>query len=387
MYRLKTSGSRVILTDSAYPAIEGRKSLNIKSLLNSDQIDVDKNFDEDSSALVLFTSGTTGKPKGVVHSLATLSHQITDIHSAWEMSSSDNLFLSLPMNHIHGLVTGILNGLAAGASLTLHGQFDVELAWRRLKDTKTTFFTAVPAIYSRLLTHARVSGNQTFNLDHLRLMISGSSPLSEPLMNYWMSDIRKKGIIERYGMTETGMIASNDIKEAKAGCVGKALSSVEIKVVENTSGFGQVLVRGPGLFKGYLSDGFKAHDLAEFFNTGDQGFFNHEGNLKLVGRDRDILKVSGYKVGCGEIESEISNCPGVKECSVLGLKDPRDVSNELIACLIVSDNDDIVGEVRRFISSRLAHYKIPRKWHMTKDPLPRNLIGKPDHKQIIEMFK
>lgn len=355
--------------------------------MNSDPIACDKYFDENSSALVLFTSGTTGKPKGVVHSLATLSHQITDLGAAWEMSASDNLFLSLPMNHIHGLVTGILNGLATGASLTVHGQFETDKAWRRLKDPKTTFFTAVPAIYSKLLAHSRGSTGQTFNLDHLRLMISGSSPLSEPLMDAWMSEIRKKGIIERYGMTETGMIASNDIREAKAGCVGKALSSVEISIEENDSGFGQVLVRGPGLFKGYLFDGFKAQDPAEFFNTGDQGFFNSEGNLKLVGRDRDVLKVSGYKVGCGEIESEIDNCPGVQECSVLGLTDPRDASNQLIACLIVSDNEDIVGEVRRFLATRLAHYKIPRKWHVTKDPLPRNLIGKPDHKQIIEMFK
>lgn len=354
--------------------------------MNSTFIEETKTFDEDAAALVLFTSGTTGKPKGVVHSLSTLSHQIADLHSAWEMNSRDELFFVLPMNHIHGLVTGMMNGLAAGATVTMHSQFEAEQTWRKLKEERTTFFTAVPAIYSKLLSHARAT-NKSYNLDHLRLMISGSSSLSEPLLNVWKSDFRSKGIVERYGMTETGMITSNDIRDGKGGFVGKALNSVEIKIESNSDGFGKVLVRGPGLFKGYLSEGFNARDPTEFFNTGDQGYLNAENNLKLVGRDRDILKVSGYKVGCGEIESEIADYPGVRECAVVGLTDNRDASNQIIACLLVSDKDDIVAEVRKFLASKLAYYKIPRKWQVTRNPLPRNLIGKPDHTQIIEFFK
>lgn len=291
------------------------------------------------------------------------------------------------MNHIHGLVTGMFNGLAAGASITIHGRFEAEQAWRKLSEKRTSFFTAVPAIYSKLLTYAHAN-KKSFNLDHLRLMISGSSPLSEPLLNAWMSEFRKMGIVERYGMTETGMIASNNIKMVKAGCVGKAFDSVEIKIDGSVDGFGQVLVRGPGLFKGYLSSNeFNPRNPLEFFNTGDQGYFDMDGDLKLVGRDRDILKVSGYKVGCGEIESEVANCPGVQECAVIGLVDPRDAANQLIACLIVSDADQIIGEVRNLLATRLAHYKIPRRWQVSRDPLPRNLIGKPDHKQIIDLFK
>ena len=210
----------------------------------------DNFFDEDSPSLILFTSGTTGKPKGVVHSFSTLSHQLKDLHSAWEISSDDEMFFSLPLNHIHGLVTGMLNGLASGASVTIHGQFEAEQAWRRLTEARTSFFTAVPAIYSKLLTFARAN-EKSFNLDHLRLMISGSSSLSTPLLESWMSNFGKKCIVERYGMTETGMITSNNIHSAKAGCVGKALDSIEVKIDRNTEGFGQVLVKGPGLFKGY----------------------------------------------------------------------------------------------------------------------------------------
>ena len=377
----------MILTDANYPAIKNAKTLGIKSVLNTFESATDgKIFDVDAAALVLFTSGTTGKPKGVVHSFNTLSYQLADLHQAWGINSSDEFFLSLPLNHIHGLVTGMMNGLAAGAGLTLHGQFEVEQAWARLTDEKTTFYTAVPAIYSKLLNYARAN-NKTFNLDHLRLMVSGSSPLSEPLLEAWTDKFRKKGIVERYGMTETGMITSNDSTKSRAGFVGSALNSIEIKIEEGSDGFGPILVRGPGLFKGYLSEGFKPRDSNEFFNTGDQGFFDDLDNLKLVGRDRDILKVNGYKVGCGEIEGAVANCPGVQECAVIGLEDPKDFSNQIVACLVVSDDADVTRAVRKYLDQKLVSYKIPRKWVVTKDPLPRNLIGKPDHKQITEMFK
>ena len=381
----------MILTDDSYPAIqgEGSLSLRIKSLLNRhSNSDIEGTGDNDTAdALVLFTSGTTGKPKGVVHSFKTLSHQISDLHTAWEIEDKDEFFLCLPLNHIHGLVTGLLNGLAAGASLTIHSQFDANMAWRRLNDSRTTFFTAVPTIYSRLLNHARTTNKM--KLDHLRLMISGSSPLSEPLLDAWTAEIRGSGIVERYGMTETGMIASNGLATPKPGFVGKAFPSVEIQV-EAMEGqeFGQVKVRGPGLFKGYLNHQgqFIPRNPHEFFPTGDQGYFR-TGDLKLVGRDRDILKVSGYKVGCGEIESAIQNHPAVRECAVIGLKDPKDTTNQIVAALIVSDSTNILTELRTFLSTRLAHYKIPRKWVETRADLPRNLIGKPDHESISALFQ
>lgn len=344
------------------------------------------------AGLVLFTSGTTGKPKGVVHSLSTLSHQLSDLHQFWEITKEDEFLLSLPLNHVHGMVTGMLNGLTTGCSLRVHSHFDSEAIWNELTNPRTTFFTAVPAIYSRLLSHFRAN-NEKRKLDHLRLMISGSSPLSEPLLGAWIDSIRKAGIVERYGMTETGMISSNDIRMSKPGCVGKALPSVELEIDACIGEeFGQVKVRGLGLFKGYLDQQtgeFIPRSTEDFFITGDQGFLTDTGDLKLVGRDRDILNVSGYKVGCSEIECAIMNHPEIKECLVIGLTDPKDSSNQLIGALLISESnsDKLILDLRKFLSTKLAHYKIPRKWIVSRAPLPRSLIGKPDHKEILKLFQ
>ena len=383
------SGSKLVLTDSSYLAV--KNDVKIKSLLvgtNENKTD----FSEDEAELILFTSGTTGKPKGVVHSLASLSHQLSDLHQSWEISKEDEFLLSLPLNHIHGLVTGMLNGLTAGSSLTIHSQFDAGAIWNELIRSNTTFFTAVPTIYSRLLNHFRANDEKK-KLDHLRLMISGSSSLSEPLLEDWIDNIRGAGIVERYGMTETGMISSNDIRASKPGCVGKALPSIELEIDTAVGDeFGQVLVRGPGLFKGYLDQQtgkFVPRSSSDFFATGDQGLLTSSGDLKLVGRDRDILKVSGYKVGCGEIECAIMNYTDIRECAVIGLNDSKDSNNQIIGVLLISgsNSDKLITDLRKFLSTKLAHYKMPRKWVVSRDNLPRNLIGKPDHKEILKMFQ
>lgn len=391
-HRLRVSGSKLVLTDASYPSVIN--DFRIKPLLNG--IICNRNsFEDDSAAsLVLFTSGTTGKPKGVVHSLSTLSHQLSDLHQSWEISKEDEFLISLPLNHIHGLVTGMLNGLMAGSSLRMHSHFDAGALWNELRNPRTTFFTAVPTIYSRLLSHFRAN-NERMKLDHLRLMISGSSPLSELLLGAWIENIREAGIVERYGMTETGMISSNDIRSSKPGHVGKAFPSVELEIgsrIGDEDEFGQVKVRGPGLFKGYLDQQtgeFIPRSPEDFFTTGDQGFLTDTGDLKLVGRDRDILKVSGFKIGCGEIEYAIMNHPGIQECAVVGLSDPKDSSNQLIGALLISESssDKLIEDLRKFLSTKLAHYKIPRKWVVSRDQLPRNLIGKPEHKEILKLFQ
>lgn len=267
------------------------------------------------------------------------------------------------------------------------------MAWSVLADPRTTFFTAVPVVYSKLLNYFRAHRLRG-NLNHFRLMVSGSSSLNERLLADWTTEIRKEGIMERYGMTETGMIATNPINRVYPGVVGKPFPSVEINIEKEKfdDQFGQVYVRGLGLFKGYLMESnegpiFSPRDPNKFFRTGDQGIFSENGYLRLVGRDRDIIKVNGFKVGSGEIELAILGYPGVSECSVIGLDDQRDPNNQVISALIVSNNCDFcTNSLKRFLSEKLTYYKVPRKIQVISAPLPRNIVGKLDHAEILNLM-
>lgn len=234
---------------------------------------------------------------------------------------------------------------------------------------------------------ASLKTGKQLQLSHLRALISGSSALSTRLKEAYQT--LNAPIIERYGMTETGMITSNSIKAGGVRGVGVAFPSVEIKA--ETGQIGDIFVKGPGLFSGYLKDdGFYAHPVNEFFRTGDQGFW--EGNhLQLCGRDRDIFKVAGFKVSAREIEEALSEHAQVLECVVCALPhSPQDDSSQIIAALIkVPEKESIkASDFRTFLQSKLAYYKIPRKWMIVGEDfvIPRNLIGKPDISAIQSLF-
>lgn len=321
----------------------------------------------------MFTSGSTGAPKGVVHSDASLAVQMNDLKATWSMSGDDHIHHCLPLNHIHGLCTGLLNAWWNGAEVTIHSQFEAEMVIDRLRRKDTTFFTAVPTIYQKLLR------KQPGRFDHLRAMISGSSALPSTLANALKAEIYTPGITERYGMTETGMICSNPIGKSKIGFVGQPFSSITLQIDPKTD---EIWVSGDGLFSGYLRDGFHARDAK--FRTGDQGVLE-EGSLRLLGRDRDIFKVAGYKVAAGEIESVLLQHPSIEECCVCAIPDPRDESSQLVCAFIVSKSGD-TAQLKHFLTDKLAYYKIPRKWHIQSEALPRNLLGKPDYSQIRNKF-
>lgn len=289
------------------------------------------------------------------------------------MSGDDHVFHCLPLNHIHGLCTGLLNAWWNGSQATVHSQFDLRAVKERLTAQDTTFFTAVPTIYQKLL-------RQPGRLDHLRAMISGSSALPLTLAQAFKREIFTPGITERYGMTETGMICSNVIGASRAGSVGTAFPSMKLTIDPESD---EIFVDGKGLFSGYLKgDGF--HRREALFRTGDQGVFEND-SLRLLGRDRDIFKVAGYKVAAGEIESVLLQVHSIEECSVCAIPEPRDESSQIICAFVVSKSAK-VDELKRFLSNQLAYYKIPRKWHVQSEALPRNIIGKPDYVQIRNKF-
>ncbi len=271
-----------------------------------------------------------------------------------------------------------------GASITIHSKFDVEAAYATLvEDKSVSFFTAVPTIYSRLLPVLK-GKNESFS--HLRAMISGSSALPGRVKEAFKA--LGLQITERYGMTETGMISTNSIGSEQTKGVGKPFPGVQIKAETDT--IGDIYVKGSGLFCGYLKDGsFEPHNPNEFFRTGDQGFFDRDGYLQLCGRDRDIFKVSGFKVAAGEIESALAEHVAVVECVACALPEKKDSSSQTIAVVIkVNDGSVDAAQLKQFLATKLAYYKIPRKWLVAHDLfIPRNLIGKPDIAAIQDLLK
>ncbi|XP_056845319.1 malonate--CoA ligase isoform X3 [Raphanus sativus] len=311
----------------------------------------------DDPALIVYTSGTTGKPKGVVHTHKSINSQVRMLTEAWEYTSADHFLHCLPLHHVHGLFNALFAPLYARSSVEFLPKFSVSGIWRRwresypLNDEKTddaiTVFTGVPTMYSRLIQGYETMDQETkessaFAVQKLRLMMSGSSALPRPVMNQWES-ITGHRLLERYGMTEFVMAISNPLRGArKAGTVGKPLPGVEAKIEQDendTDGVGEICIKSPSLFKEYwnLPQVTKESFTEDgYFKTGDAGRVDEDGHYVILGRtSADIMKVGGYKLSALEIESTLLEHPTVAECCVLGLPD-KDYG-EAVTAIIVAE--------------------------------------------------
>lgn len=335
-------------------------------------------------ALILFTSGTTGRAKGVIHTIGSVDAQIKALRVAWEWTEQDRLLLPLPLTHVHGLVTGLLSALSAGASVELtESRFDPDATWKKLTSGKFTVFTAVPTVYGKLVNHfeKEMSVHQRASartgVRKLRLMISGSAPLPERLFNRW-AEITGQALLERYGTTETGIVLSNPLRGPRVpNLVGSPLGNVDIKIEG-----GELLVRGATLFRGYLNspDATLAALQDGWYHTGDQAMITPDG-IKLLGRSHDILKVGGYKVSALEVENAVLSQFHylIKECAVLGMPDVY--YGELVTLAYVADDELFLSECHAKLQTVLGAYQLPRKLVRLKE-LPRNAMGKVDKKLI-----
>ncbi|CAL9204086.1 unnamed protein product, partial [Musa hybrid cultivar] len=375
----------------------------------------------DDPALILYTSGTTGKPKGVVHTHKSIIAQVQILSEAWEYTNNDQFLHCLPLHHVHGLFNALLAPLYAGSVVEFMPKFSVRGVWQRWRDSypkdgnkaadAITLFTGVPTMYTRLL-----QGYQTMDSDlqkacasaanQLRLMMCGSSALPFPVMKQW-EEITGHRLLERYGMTEFVMAISNPLHGVrKGGTVGKPLPRVEVKILAEdgsevgTRGVGELCVRSPSLFKEY----WKLPKVTEesftddgFFKTGDTVTTDEDGYYVILGRtNADIMKVGGYKLSALEIEaillearksyiSQTSIHKAVSECCILGLLD-EDYGE--IVCAIIAPHADArssaeqeqkpaitLEDLRSWSKDKLAPYKIPTKLFLW-DSLPRNAMGK-----------
>ncbi|AKZ55551.1 putative fatty acid synthase [Streptomyces ambofaciens ATCC 23877] len=343
---------------------------------------------DDDPALVVYTSGTTGPPKGAVIPRRALTTTLDALADAWQWTGDDVLVHGLPLFHVHGLVLGVLGPLRRGGAVRHLGRFSTEGAARELNDGATMLF-GVPTMYHRIAEALPGDPELTKALAGARLLVSGSAAL--PVHDHErIATATGRRVIERYGMTETLMNTSVRADgEPRAGTVGVPLPGVELRLVEDDGtpiaeadgeSVGEIQVRGANLFTEYLNrpDATAAAFTGDgFFRTGDMAVRDPDGYVRIVGRKAtDLIKSGGYKIGAGEIENALLEHPGVREAAVTGEPDP-DLGERIVAWIVPADPaapptlDALAGHV----AGRLAPHKRPRVLRLL-DTLPRNDMGK-----------
>jgi malonyl-CoA/methylmalonyl-CoA synthetase len=352
-------------------------------------------------ALILFTSGTTGKPKGVVSTHAGLAAQIASVVDAWEWSADDHILHVLPLHHLHGILNLLCAALWSGATCELQDSFDADAVWRRIAAADgLTLFMAVPTIYSRLrgTWDASAPAEQTAmhaGCRRLRLMVSGSAALPVALLDAWRQ-ISGHTLLERYGMSEIGMGLGNPLHgERRPGFVGVPFPGVEVRLVDDAgtavgdATAGELQVRGAGVFREYWqrpAETAAAFTADGWFRTGDVAV-RENGSYRLLGRASiDIIKTGGFKVSALEIEEVLRTHPAIAECAVVGVADDEWGQRVAVAAILRSGAALELGTLRAWAKQQLAPYKVPTLLRIV-DALPRNPMGKVVKPEVARLFE
>ncbi|MEH2408853.1 acyl-CoA synthetase [Nostoc sp.] len=381
---LATEGNlRFILTSETLPSNVGRLP----------EVDITRR------ALILYTSGTTGKPKGVVTTHQNIQAQVTSLITAWEWTSSERILHILPLHHIHGIINILTCALWAGAECQMLSKFDPKTVWNRICDGDLTLFMAVPTIYVKLIAAWETSSKESqksmsVGCAKMRLMVSGSAALPVQVLEKWQT-ISGHFLLERYGMTEIGMALSNSLHgERRSGYVGKPLPDVEVRLVDESGELvsagtpGEIQVKGPGVFLEYWQNPQATAKAFQdgWFCTGDTAVVEN-GNYRILGRmSVDIIKTGGYKVSALEIEEVLRSHPDIQECAVVGVAD-IEWGERVCAALVLQQSQPLTLEsFRSWAKERLAVYKVPTQI-LTVEELPRNAMGKVTKPTVVELFR
>ena len=341
---------------------------------------------DDQPALILYTSGTTGPPKGAVLSRRAIASNLDALAQVWQWTGDDVLVHGLPLFHAHGLVLGTLGPVRRGGQLHHLGRFSPEAVAAGLDGGGTMLF-AVPTMYSRLASAAEESPTLAASLGRARVLVSGSAAL--PAREHRrMEEVCGQQVVERYGLTETLMNCAVTVGgDRRPGYVGPALPGVDVRLVDDagseisrddTQTIGEVHVRGPNLFSGYLNrpDATQEAMLDGWFKTGDLATRDADGYVRIVGRrTTDLIKTGGYKVGAGEVEGALLEHPAVAEVAVLGEPDD-DLGERIVACVVAQPDLEVdENQLADHVATLLTPHKRPRRT-LFLDELPRNAMGK-----------
>lgn len=383
--------------------------------------------------LILYTSGTSGPPKGVVLTRNNILRTIQTLVEAWQISPNDSLLHALPLNHVHGLIYCLLTYLYAGCHVDMLPKFDALTVWEKLLSPDNTInsFMAVPTIYVQLVNY--YLNNETIRKKYpisyikevfktkIRLMVSGSAPLNVKTHKEWL-EITGYNILERYGMTEIGLGLSNpfietDKNKRVAGAVGRPFGNTNVRIVEPNetldsehvlveSGpnydkifdhsknlFGELQVKGDMVFREYLNKPEQTKETFSddgWFKTGDTAEFLKDRNIyKLIGRTSvDVIKSGGYKISALDIEKELLGHDLIDDVTVIGLQDP--VWGQKIFALVVLkqalQNEFCADEFKKWCKQRLPKQSVPKMVKVI-EKMPRNQLGKVNKKELIKIYE
>lgn len=328
-------------------------------------------------ASILYTSGTTGKPKGAMLTHQNLTANAQMLTQAWEYSSADALLHALPLFHVHGLFVALNLALVNAGAVVLLPKLDIDDVMQAMP--LCTVMMGVPTYYTRLLSDSRFDRAAA---EHMRLFISGSAPLLVETSNEFFERSGHR-ILERYGMTETGMSCSNPLHgERRAGSVGPALPGVQARVMDEQGAelprgeVGSLQVKGDHVFAGYWNLPEKtASEFTQdgFFITGDMATQSSDDYVSIVGRGKDLVISGGLNIYPKEIEDVLNDIDHIVESAVVGVPH-ADFGEGIVAVLVCSEEIDL-SAVEAICRKKLAAFKLPRSWHIV-DALPRNTMGK-----------
>jgi malonyl-CoA/methylmalonyl-CoA synthetase len=393
-YIIDDTGASTLLLDSAAESLLAQlAAARIIRVLTSDQVLTCQpaqlpDVTIERRAMILYTSGTTSRPKGVVTTHANITAQIASLVEAWEWSADDRIVLCLPLHHVHGIINVVSCALWSGATCEMLPRFDANAVWERIYGGSVTLFMAVPTIYAKLIAawdaaspERRAALRQACG--KLRLMVSGSAALPVVTLERW-KEISGHTLLERYGMTEIGMALSNPVRGKRVpGSVGTPLPSVEVQLVDEDGTPvapgtpGEIEVRGPSVFAEYWGQPDATRDAFRdgWFRTGDTAVVENE-IYRILGRTNlEILKTGGHKVSALEIEEALRRHPAVAECAVLGVPD-AEWGERVAAALVLKAGAAIdLPSLRGWAKQFLAAYKLPSRL-LVLDALPRNAMGK-----------
>jgi len=353
----------------------------------------------DRRAMILYTSGTSSRPKGVVTTHANIAAQITSLIEAWEWHSGDRILLCLPLHHVHGIINVVSCALWAGASCQMLPRFDANAVWDSIATGDLTLFMAVPTIYTKLIAAWDAASPErrkhlTAGCARMRLMVSGSAALPASTLLRW-EEISGHTLLERYGMTEIGMALSNPLHgERVPGSVGRPLPGVDVQLVDEDGKpvppgtAGEIEVRGPNVFSEYWDkpDATRTAFRDGWFRTGDTAVLE-DGVYRILGRTSiDILKTGGHKVSALEIEEVLREHPAIADCAVVGVPDPEWGERVAVAVVLNESQDLDLSSLRAWAMKLLSTHKAPSRL-LVLDTLPRNSMGKVVKPSVVKLFQ